>query len=145
MTQENQQKQRRNLNLRNLRPYCGTALAEVIEYLNSLDNSITSSTIESLLIMTLLPLARKHSQRYNPEQLRMTCLESCNALDKHSSYLRQTLMVPQPQFDVVYSPRRSEYKANSFLDSRSKDPNQPKTQINGQGSSADIDLVFGDD
>ena len=140
MTQQSQKRQRKSFTLK-LSADAGTTLAEIIEYLNSLDKSRTSKKLEDILFMALLPLARQHSQRYNIEQLRMTCLESCDALEKHSSYLRQMLMVPQPQFEPsCYSPLR-----NSFAMANSTDLNQPKTQINGQGSSADIDLVFGDD
>jgi hypothetical protein len=52
--------------------------------------------------MTLLPIARYHQGTHSPEKLRLTCLEACDALSKHASYLRQVLEVSQPQFESVY-------------------------------------------
>ncbi|NJO93955.1 MAG: hypothetical protein HC820_05585 [Hydrococcus sp. RM1_1_31] len=50
--------------------------------------------------MCLLPLARQQ-HNYGQEELRLTCLKACHSLSNHASYLRQALMVVQPQFDRV--------------------------------------------
>jgi hypothetical protein len=81
-----QSKSRKSLTLR-LQPYEGTILAEVVDYLNSLDPTEANQNVINSLIMTLLPLARYHQGNSSPEQLRLTCLEACDALAKHASYL----------------------------------------------------------
>ncbi len=69
---------------------------ELINYLKSLGRSLANKKIEDLLMAGLLSLAKQHSGEYTSEQLRLSCLESCNALSFHSSYLRQVFGVPQP-------------------------------------------------
>ena len=92
MTRESKNKQRKKYTLQ-LRPYVGTALSELIDYLQSVDKAIAKSKIEDILLAALLPVARLHSGKYTQEQLRLTCLESCESLDKYSSFLRQILMI----------------------------------------------------
>ncbi len=67
-----------------------------------MEGSDANATLANLLVMTLLPLARYRDGEHSPEQLRVTCLEACDALSKHASYLRQVIGVSQPQFDSVY-------------------------------------------
>ena len=54
-------KARKSLSLR-LQPYQGTVLAEVVDYLNSLERDELSQQVGMALIMCFLPLARR-SQR----------------------------------------------------------------------------------
>ena len=144
MTRESKNKQRKKYTLQ-LRPYVGTALSELIDYLQSVDKAIAKSKIEDILLAALLPVARLHSGKYTQEQLRLTCLESCESLDKYSSFLRQILMISRSEDDFQSEQKTlssdSKFQANdSHLNAQ-----LPKKQINGQGSAADIDLVFGDD
>jgi hypothetical protein len=98
-------KQRKSLSLR-LQPYSGTPLAEVVDYLNSLEKEQANKKVGEILVMTLLPYARAHSSNFGTdgtsEELRLTCLESCDAMDKHASTMRQALRVEQPQFSSFY-------------------------------------------
>ena len=62
-----------------------------------------------ILVISLLPRARFYHHHpntdksvYTPEQLRQTCLESCNAFALHASSLRQELMVEQPPLGLPY-------------------------------------------
>ncbi|WP_449415986.1 hypothetical protein [Phormidium nigroviride] len=92
-----------------MQPYAGSPLAEVVEYLKSLDVQELNRLVGEMLVISLLPRARfyhRHSNTdksvYTPEQLRQTCLESCNALALHASSLRQELMVEQPPLGLPY-------------------------------------------
>lgn len=92
-----------------MQPYAGSPLAEVVEYLKSLDVQELNRLVGEMLVISLLPRARfyhRHSNAdksvYTPEQLRQTCLESCNALALHASSLRQELMVEPPPLGLPY-------------------------------------------
>lgn len=150
-----QSKSRKSLTLR-LQPYEGTILAEVVDYLNSLDSTEANQNVIHSLIMTLLPLARYHQGNCSPEQLRLTCLEACDALSKHASYLRQVLQVSQPQFESVYlvlgnsvgsAQTIREVNAN---ESQTKLPSSPSQQKEKTPDNAteeikvEIDEIFGD-
>ena len=87
---------RRNFNLR-LQPYDGSLLAEVVDYLNSLERDELNKVISDLLISAFLPLARHNAGNYLPEQLRITCINSCDSLLRHSEYIRQVLQVNHPR------------------------------------------------
>ncbi|WP_059002728.1 hypothetical protein [Leptolyngbya sp. NIES-2104] len=89
-------KSRKSLSIR-LQPYTDSPLSEVIDYLKSLDTEEANRRIGEVLVMCLLPYARLH-EAVSDEELRVTCLESCDALDKHASTMRQALKVPQLQF-----------------------------------------------
>ncbi len=66
---------------------------ELINYLKSFDRGLATKKVEDILMAALLSLAKEYSGKYNQEQLRKSCLENCNALLHHSSYLRQVLNV----------------------------------------------------
>ena len=66
---------------------------ELINYLKSLDRGQATKKVEDLLLAALLSLAKQHSGQYTAEQLRLSCLENCNALAHHSSYLKQAVIV----------------------------------------------------
>lgn len=150
-----QSKSRKSFTLR-LQPYEGTILAEVVDYLNSLDPSEANQNVINSLIMTLLPLARYHQENCSPEQLRLTCLEACDALAKHASYLRQVLQVSQPQFESVYlvlgnsagsAQTMREVNVNESSTKLPSPPSQQKEKTSDpatQEIKAEIDEIFGD-
>ena len=82
---------------------------ELIRYLKKLERRDAHRMIESALMAELLTLAKQETGKYSPEQLRVSCLESCKNLCDHLSYLRQlfniveshssntTHLDPQPQ------------------------------------------------
>jgi len=144
---------RRNLSLR-FQPYAGTSLAEVVDYLNSLEKRDAHRKIEDVLVMCLLGYARQQ-QGCNSEELRRTCLECCDTLDKHASTLRQTLRVESPllQAGVITSPTFSSVQmvAESIKVPSAEGPSPLEaTQklnplIESNVSIADLDNVFGDE
>ncbi|MBD2089073.1 hypothetical protein H6F67_04285 [Microcoleus sp. FACHB-1515] len=87
---------RKSLSLR-LQPYADSPLAEVIDYLNTFEKEDLNRKIGDILVMCLLPYARLHANELEAD-LRITCLEACDAMDKHASTMRQALRVPQLQF-----------------------------------------------
>ncbi|MEM6754080.1 MAG: hypothetical protein AAF630_14025 [Cyanobacteria bacterium P01_C01_bin.38] len=90
-------KKRYSLSLR-LQPYEGDLMAEVVDYLNGLPSCEMNRKVADILVAALLPLARYESGNYTHEQLRFTCWESQDCLNKHSSNMRLALGVEQPQF-----------------------------------------------
>lgn len=149
-------RQRKSLSLR-LQPYAGTPLAEVVDYLNSLEKEEANKKVGDILIMCLLPYARAHSSNSGTdgtsEELRMTCLESCDAMDKHASTMRQALRVEQPQFSSYYRvtpvssngqqvrPSVSEV-SESGEEPDSKTEENPSTLIQDKGSIEAVDSLF---
>lgn len=147
-------RRRKSFNLR-LQPYEGTLLAEVVVYLNSLERDEANRKIAALLIMCLLPLARqKQGEVFSEQEKRMCCLEACDALSKHSSFLRQALRVSQPQFEMPYlmAPMMGSFPSveeQRGLIEKESSSSAPQTKlspsIEGKGSAADVDSIFGDD
>lgn len=149
-------RQRKSLSLR-LQPYARTPLAEVVDYLNSLEKEEANKKVGDILIMCLLPYARAHSSNSGKsgtsEELRMTCLESCDAMDKHASTMRQALRVEQPQFSSYYRvtpvssngqqvrPSVSEV-SESGEEPDSKTEENPSTLIQDKGSIEAVDSLF---
>ena len=157
-------KARKSLSLR-LQPYQGTVLAEVVDYLNSLERDELSQQVGMALIMCFLPLARRsQGEDVSAEELRVCCLEACDALSKHASFLRQALRVPQPQFDnpvvIAQAEKLPQGTANPSPSSQSPasqgavsssavsqedEPRQaPAPSIQGQGSAAEVAALFGE-
>lgn len=156
-------KARKSLSLR-LQPYQGTVLAEVVDYLNSLERDELSQQVAHALIMCFLPLARRsQGESVSASELRVCCLEACDALSKHASFLRQALRVPQPQFDnpVVIaqtaslpqgtanpSPSsqspQSQGAASSAVAEEDEPRQAPAPSIQGQGSAAEVAALFGE-
>lgn len=85
-------KLRKNYSIR-LQPYEQTLLAEVIDYLSSLDRDEARKKVEDILVTCLLPLARNQNGDVSPEKLRLTTLESCNALMQYDRFLRQVIVM----------------------------------------------------
>jgi hypothetical protein len=82
---------RKNLSLR-LQPYEGTLLAEVVDYLNTLDKEEVNRKVAEILTISLLPLAR-YERGVSERVLRFSTLESCHALSQQAHFLRQTVGV----------------------------------------------------
>lgn len=82
---------RKNLSLR-LQPYEGTLLAEVVDYLNTLDKEEVNRRVAEILTISLLPLAR-YERGMSERVLRFSTLESCHALSQQAHFLRQTVGV----------------------------------------------------
>ena len=80
-----------------LQPYENTLLAEVVDWLNSLERDEKNNLIASAVIMAYLPYARA-SQNVSKTELERCCWETQNLLDKHGFNLRQSLQVSQPQW-----------------------------------------------
>lgn len=141
-------RRRKSLSLR-LQPYEGTPLAEVVDYLNAMDKDGANKQVSEILVMCLLPYVRKYSDHpYTAEELRMTCLEACDAMDKHASTMRQALMVEQPRFSGYYqiAPTNGYEHGNGVEVTAEVEPEaeSPKSLLSGKGSSADVDALFGD-
>ena len=154
-------KQRKSLSLR-LQPYSGTPLAEVVDYLNSLEKEQANKKVGEILVMTLLPYARAHSSNFGTdgtsEELRLTCLESCDAMDKHASTMRQALRVEQPQFSSFYrmasvssnglsSNGQKARRSVSEVSESDEEPDyeteeNPSTLIQDKGSIEAVDSLF---
>jgi hypothetical protein len=73
---------RKNLSLR-LQPYEGTLLAEVVDYLNTLDKEEVNRRVAEILTISLLPLAR-YERGVSERVLRFSTLESCHALSQQA-------------------------------------------------------------
>ena len=119
----------------------GTPLAEIIDYLNARSRADANRKVAETLLMCLLPLARQLNE-YDSEKLRITCLEACDALGKHASYLRQALMVPQPQLE---SSQRTLAEEQSPIDSPETEissENQYVPLIESKASAAQVEQLF---
>lgn len=143
-------RKRKSLTLR-FQPYEGSTLAEVVDYLNSLDKDEANKKAADILLMCLLPYARKHGNHsYSHSELRLTCLESCDCMDKHASSMRQALMVEQPKFSQQYiAVSAGGYNGNGGELQEEPDAEEvsetiPSTLIKGHGSAAEADMLFGD-
>ena len=102
---------RKNLSLR-LQPYEGTLLAEVVDYLNTLDKEEVNRRVTEILTISLLPLAR-HERGVSEKVLRFSTLESCHALSQQAHFLRQVVGVEVElpvEGDVLGSPVKSVVK-----------------------------------
>lgn len=150
-------KKRKSLSLR-LQPYEGDLLAEVVDYLNSLPKDEANRKVADILVAAFLPMARYHSGKYTPEQLRITCWEATDALNKHGSTMRLALGVEQPQFVL---PQTTHFPPVTVNASTSAPPSgkttlkedtpeeaelelRPNALVQGKASSQDVDSLFGD-
>lgn len=148
---QRKQRKRSSLSLR-LQPYEGTPLAEVANYLNSMEKEEATKKVGDILVMCLLPYARLDDEElYTERELQLTCLEASDAMDKHASTMRQALGVEQPKFAaVMYAPFAVNGEGGNSAGgvAKKKDVEKreeiPRAQITGAGSSAEVDLIFGD-
>lgn len=80
-----------------LQPYADTLLAEVVDWLNSVETDEKNRLIADAIVMAYLPYARA-SQKVEASEIERCCWETQNMLDKHGFNLRQSLKIPQPQW-----------------------------------------------
>jgi hypothetical protein len=138
---------RLNFSLR-LQPYSHKPLGEVVAYLNSLDRELSQQTIGDVLLMCLLPYARAQ-QEVSQEELHRTCWESCDAMNKHASVMRQALRVPlPPQNTDNIQPPSSPLPSIAHLPARrsqrakSQNGSRPTSKIQDCDSADAIDELF---
>lgn len=150
-------KKRLSLSLR-LQPYSGDLLAEVVDYLNSLPKDEVNRKVADILVAAILPIARYHSGNYTSEQLRMSCWESQDSLNKHGSNMRLALGVEQPQFVLPHqvmpqatimvngnpAVHNGTTTTSSDITSSAELEGRPNALIQGLAKSQDVDSLFGD-
>jgi hypothetical protein len=88
---------RKSLSLR-LQPYEDTPLAEVADYLNSLDKEEATRRIGEILVMAFLPYASKGNGHCNTDKLRSAFLIARDMADKHFGIMALALGL-----DAVYA------------------------------------------
>ncbi len=96
-------KKRVSLSVR-LQPYENTLVAEVADWLNSIEKDEKNRLIADAIVMAYLPYARAN-QKVSASEVERCCWETQNMLDKHGFNLRQALQVSQPQW---HSPEYSQ-------------------------------------
>lgn len=157
---------RRSFRLR-LQPYEGSLMAEVVDYLNGLERQVAQRRLEDALIMCFLAQARLYSEQQTPEARRRTCLECCDALDKHASHLRQLVGVEPPWFHSsigafmsgagaaqrttagaaepeTTTPSAEVDPADAEPPTGNVNPPVPKPQLQGEATAAQVNALFGD-
>jgi hypothetical protein len=88
---------RKSLSLR-LQPYEGTPLAEVVDYLNSLDKEEATRKIGEILVMAFLPYARLEGDKSTSNKLNSAFLIARDMADKHFGVMALALGL-----DAVYA------------------------------------------
>ena len=88
-------KKRRNFTLR-LQPPEDSLLAEVLDYFQTREREELNKCLTDLLVAAFLPLARWQKGTCSAEDLRVTCINSCDSLSRQAEYLRQMLGVNHP-------------------------------------------------
>jgi hypothetical protein len=132
---------RKNLSLR-LQPYEGTLLAEVVDYLNTLDKEEVNRRVAEILTISLLPLAR-HERGVSEKVLRFSTLESCHALSQQAHFLRQVVGVEVElpvEGMVVAPPVKSHVKNTQVKEKVEVKPAHPKSEF---GAVDGLDNLFG--
>jgi hypothetical protein len=132
---------RKNLSLR-LQPYEGTLLAEVVDYLNTLDKEEVNRRVAEILTISLLPLAR-HERGVSEKVLRFSTLESCHALSQQAHFLRQVVGVEVElpvEGMVVAPPVKSQVKNTQVKEKVEVKPAHPKSEF---GAVDGLDDLFG--
>lgn len=146
-------KKRKNFTMR-LQPPEDSLLGEVLDYFNTLEREELNKSLSDLLIAAYLPLARYHQHTCDPEELRITCINSCDSLSRHSEYLRQLLKVNHPttlhlvlSSNVVVDPNQIvsqvTHQAEPMVN-RTPDKNQDKeVEKDSPPSLEETDDIFG--
>lgn len=132
---------RKNLSLR-LQPYEGTLLAEVVDYLNTLDKEEVNRRVAEILTISLLPLAR-YERGESERVLRFSTLESCHALSQQAHFLRQAVgvEVELPAEGAVLMPAvKSIVKNDREKEKVEVKSSHPKSEF---GSVDGLDDLFG--
>ncbi len=125
-------------------------LGEVITYLKSLSGDEMRREVADILIMTLLPYARYHNGKCTAGELRSTCWEAQDSLDKHGSNMRFALGVEQSKF-LQYRSQQSSPDNSANLEPedeiKQEDENisvESSTNSSNKFSYKDLDSIFGD-
>lgn len=134
-----------------LQPYEGSLLSEVVQYLNSLDRAEAQRRVESVLVMALLTQARLYDDSCSAEERRRCCLESCDALEKHASTLRQLVGVEMTVGRSVVQPYEMTPRSDRAMAAQIRDEDDeddtnqplPKARLNTKVAPADVDALFG--
>jgi len=131
-----------------LQPYKGSPLASVVDYLESRETRDTKKLIIEILLMCYLPMARLEEGERTPEELRRTCLECCDALEKHASYLRQVLGVEAPVKQFVTAPveivgSKGNSGKKKLVEPTIELPPSSFDSADTQANNSDIDSFFG--
>ncbi len=132
---------RKNLSLR-LQPYEGTLLAEVVDYLNTLDKEEVNRRVSEILTISLLPLAR-YERGVSEKVLRFSTLESCHALSQQAHFLRQVvgIEVDLPVVgEVLVASVKSQVKNTQIKDKVEVKSAHPKSEF---GAVDGLDDLFG--
>ena len=123
-------------------------LGEVITYLKSLSGDEMRRKVADTLIMTLLPYARYHNGKCTTSELRSTCWEAQDSLDKHGSNMRFALGVEQSKF-LQHSPQQSSPDNSVNLEPedeiKQEDENisvESSTNSSNEFSYKDLDSIF---
>ena len=140
-----------------LQPYERSLLAEVVQYLNSLERSDAQRQVENVLVMALLAQARLYDETHSEEERRRCCIEACDALEKHASNLRQLVGVEMPvpvrsivqPYEAVAAEQRGHpIQATVQMDDEIEDDEEgrspPKSRIESQASAGEVNSLFGD-
>ena len=142
-----------------LQPYSDSLLAEVVNWLNSMDKGEANRLIGEALLMAYLPYAR--ADRGEPrDEIERCCWETTDRLNSHGFMMRQALRVAQPQFyadsqplartDSNYSETvvRADGSPSAPLLNQPTQPNhknQPQSRLSAIGDASQVSSVFGDD
>lgn len=139
-----------------LQPYEGSLLAEVVHYLNSLDRAEATRRVESVLVMAMLAQARLYDESRSDEERRRCCIESCDALDKHASSLRQLVGVERPMRMPSYEVMPTVQEKATLSTKRQMgerdleegendvdDRPPPKAKLKALADADDVDALFG--
>lgn len=134
-----------------LQPYEKSLLAEVVQYLNSLERSDAQRQVENVLVMALLAQARLYDETHSEEERRRCCIEACDALEKHASSLRQLVGVEMPVRSIVqpYEAGMAEQRGRPIqatvqVDDDDEGRSPPKSRIESQASAGEVNSLFGD-
>ncbi len=105
-------KKRISLSVR-LQPYENTLVAEVADWLNSIEKDEKNRLIADAIVMAYLPYARAN-QKVSVSEVERCCWETQNMLDKHGFNLRQALQVAQPQWQSPVIPQEIDKASFSY-------------------------------
>lgn len=138
-------RRRKSLSLR-LQPYEGTPLAEVADYLNSLDRQEANQKAADVLAF-FLPYARKDSGE-SDEEVERAYWSAYAAIEKLFYLMAQELRVklPQPQVNPAGYMMAVPTPVNGHDGTSVSEPfdKKPSPQIQGKATAAEVDVLFGD-
>lgn len=135
-------RRRKSLSLR-LQPYEETPLAEVADYLNSLDRQEANQKVGEILAF-FLALARKDSGE-SDEEVERAYWSAYAAIEKLFYLMAQELRVKLPQVHSGYV-MAAQAPVNGHDGALASEAfnKKPAPQIIGKGTAAEVDALFGD-